>query len=203
MKPILFILLFQSCLVDCFAQNTITNYKENQVINFGSLSWLPAQYGFYGQEFEFSKNVDLYSFSIYIYHVPHHDETKSTINYSIWNFDCIPEKELFLSEPVNVTTNDVNNWKKFQFKTPLKLLKGKYLFAVGQSKIQGFVAFGNGDAKDNYHSTFWVKAPFEGFSDGTNWFDMTNFETFLHGTLTDEQKQKMNQSVVMMRIEYK
>jgi len=203
MKPILFILLFQSCLVDCFAQKTITNYTENQNINFGSLSWLPAHYGFYGQEFEFPKNVDLNSFSIYIYHVPNQDETKSTINYSIWSFDSIPEKELFLSEPVNVTANDVNNWKKFQFKAPLKLPKGKYLFAVGQSKIQGFVAFGNGYAKDNYHSTFWEKTPFEGFSDGTNWFDVINFETFLHDTLTDEQIQKLNQTVVMMRIEYK
>jgi|GEM_PF-1682515 len=202
MKSILFILLFQSCLVDCFAQNTITNYKENQTINFGSLSWMPPHYGFYGQEFEFSKNVDLYSFSIYIYHVLNHDETKSTINYSIWSFDSIPEKELFLSEPVNVTTNDVNNWEKFQFKTPLKLPKGKYLFAVGQSKNQGFVAFGNGYAKDNYHSTFWVKAPVEGFSDGTNWFDMIKFEKSFDTSLTDEQKQKMNQSVVMMRIEY-
>jgi hypothetical protein len=202
MKRILIILLFQSCLINCIAQNTITNYKENQTLSFGSLHWL-ANYGFYGQEFEFSKNVDLYSFSVYVYHVSEHDETKSAINYSIWSFGSIPEKELFLSEPVNIIRSDTNNWKKFQFKTPLKLPKGKYLFSVGQSKIQGFVAFGNGDAKDNYHSKFWVKAPVEGFSDGTNWFDLIKFETSLYTTLTDEQKQKMNQDVVMMRIEYK
>src|SRR3569623_164308 len=142
MKPTIFFLLFQICIGNCFAQHTVTNYKENQTLNFGSLFWI-APYGFYGQEFQFSKTADLKSFSVYIYHDNNHDETKSTINYAIWSFDSIPKKELFLSEPVNIIISDTNNWKTFQFKTPLELPKGKYLFAIGQSKIQGFVAFGN------------------------------------------------------------
>ena len=48
----------------------------------------------------------------------------------------MPKNEIFLSEPVNIAQGEINNWKKFQFNTPLKLSKGKYLFAVGQSKIR-------------------------------------------------------------------
>jgi hypothetical protein len=94
---------------------------------------------------------------------------------------------------VNITQSEINNWKKFQFNTPLKLSKGKYLFAVGQSKIQGFVAFGNGIPKDGYHSRLWTKSPLEGYSDGTKWFDMLKASNY-----TDQPPP-----VVMMRLVYK
>lgn len=192
MKSLLFSLLFFSCLKTCFAQDTIINFKENQTIKWGSLSAQKPNYGFYGQEFEFSTDIELHSFSVYIYNPPKHDETKSTINYSIWSFDTIPREEIFLSESVNIKTDEINNWKKYQFKTPFKLTKGKYLLAVGQSKVQGFVAFGNGIAKDTYQSKFWAKTPFEGYSDGTKWFDLMKVINS-----SDEHV------VVMMRLEYK
>lgn len=195
MKSLLFLLLFCTCLINCFAQDTLVNFKENQDPTWGSVSAQNPNYGFYGQEFQFSKDAELYSFSVYIYNHPQHDETKSTINYSIWRFDTIPREEIFLSESVNITTEDINNWKKYEFKTPFQLTKGKYLLAVGQSKVQGFVAFGNGIAKDNYQSKLWVKTPLEGYSDGTKWFDFFD--------LYKIEKPTGGQPVVMMRLEYK
>ena len=193
MKSLLIIFLSCTYFINSSAQNTRINFKENEKIAWGSLSAQQPSYGFYGQEFEFSKDVELVSFSVYIVQKPDHaDETKSTINYSIWSFDAIPKNEIFLSEPVNITQSEINNWKKFQFNTPLKLSKGKYLFGVGQSKIQGFVAFGNGIANDDYHSKLWAKTPMEGYSDGTKWFD------FLKAIDYSGQP-----GVVMMRLEYK
>lgn len=194
MKSLLFIFLSCSYFINCLAQDTRVNFKENEKITYGSLSAGKPSYGFYGQEFEFSKDVELLSFSVYIVQRPNHaDETKSTINYSIWSFDAIPKNEIFLSEPVNITQSEINNWKKFQFNTPLKLSKGTYLFAVGQSEIQGFVAFGNGFAKDDYQSKLWTKTPKEGYSDGTKWFDLLEAVNY----------SGQQQPVVMMRLEYK
>lgn len=193
MKSLLFIFLLCSYFINCLAQETKVNFKENEKISYGSFSAQQPSYGFYGQEFEFSKDVELLSFSVYIVQRPNHgDETKSTINYSVWSFEDIPKNEIFLSEAVNITQSEINNWKKFQFNSPLKLSKGKYLFAVGQSQIQGFVAFGNGIAIEDYHSKLWTKTPKEGYSDGTKWFD------FLKAVDYSGQPP-----VVMMRLEYK
>ena len=194
MKPRLIVVLMTLLsFINCLAQDIRVNFKENEKITYGSLSAQGPNYGFYGQEFEFLKDVELLSFSVYIVQRPDHaDETKSTINYSIWSFEAMPKNEIFLSEPVNITQGEINNWKKFQLSTPLKLSKGKYLFAVGQSKIQGFVAFGNGIANDDYHSKLWAKTPQEGYSDGTKWFD-----------LLEAANYSGQPPVVMMRLEYK
>ena len=193
MKSLLFIFLSCFYFINCLAQDRTVNFKKNEKIYWGSLSSQQPTYGFYGQEFEFSKDVELLSFSVYIVQQPNHaDETKSTINYSIWSFEDMPKNEIFLSEPVNIAQGEINNWKKFQFNTPLKLSNGKYLFAVGQSKIQGFVAFGNGIPNDGYQSKLWAKSPLEGYSDGTKWFDMLKASNY-----------SGEPPVVMMRLEYK
>jgi len=101
-----------------------------------------------------------------------------------------------------------SNWCRFlllqkssyTFAEPLKLKKGKYLFAVGQPKIQGFVAFGNGVARDGYKSKGWTTMPMEGYSDGSKWFDIHQLLNSMPD-FPEEQKKEITNSTVMMKLE--
>lgn len=201
MKTFYLILLLAGFARNLSSQQTITNFQENQSISWGSVSAQGPSFGFYGQEFVFTKNVKINAVSVYIYDHPVHDETKATINYTIWSFDNRPVKELFQSDAVQVTSNEVNGWKTYTFKKPKKLKKGKYLIGAGQPGIQGFVAFGDGVAKEGYNSRFWCMMPIEGYSKGKDWFNL--LELMEEYGITEEEKTKIEQAVVMMKIDYK
>lgn len=198
--PFLFLLML-GFFQNLSSQQIISNFQENQAIRWGSVSAQGPSFGFYGQEFVFPENVEIYAISVYIFDHADHDETKASINYSIWSFDEKPVAEIFLSEAVQVTGTEIKAWKTYTFKMPIKLEKGKYLFGVGQPEIQGFVAFGDGIAKEGHKSNFWLKMPMEGFSDGTNWYHL--LELMEGSELSDEEKKTIEQAVLMMKIEYK
>lgn len=201
MKTTFLFLLLSGFVQNLLSQQTITNFQENQHISWGSVSAQGPSFGFYGQEFTFAKNVKINAISVYIYDHPDHDETKATINYTVWGFDDKPGKELFQSEAVQVAGNEVNGWKTYTFKKPKKLKKGKYLIGAGQPGVQGFVAFGDGVAKEGYKSRFWCMMPIEGYSDGKNWFNLLELmESF---GIPEEEKVKIEQAVVMMKIDYR
>lgn len=75
------------------------------------------------------------------------------------------------------------------------------MVGIGQSKVQGFVAFRSGVAKQDYKSNLWGMMPIKGFSDGNSWFDMTDFAKSM-GASEDELKQMKN-AVILMKLEYK
>ncbi len=183
----------------------MTNFQENQDtterMKWGSLSTQKPSYGFYGQEFRFPKQVEIASISVFIYDHPLHDETKATINFSVWSFKDKPTVELFISDTIRLKNDDINNWKTFQFEKPLQLKEGSYLFAVGQSKIQGFVAFGNGIAKEGYKTKLWCKAPFQTFSDGTKWIDLSKMLKSMGEP--EEMLREVERSVFLMKLKYK
>jgi len=198
--PFLFFLML-GFFQNLSSQQIISNFQENQTISWGSVSAQGPSFGFYGQEFVFPENVEINAVSVYIFDHADHDETKASINFSIWSFDEKPVAEIFLSEAVQVTSDEIKGWKTYTFKMPLKLEKGKYLFGVGQPAIQGFVAFGNGSTKEGYKSNLWFKVPIEGFSDGTNWFKILEYLEL--AGVAEEEKKAIEQAVVMMKIEYK
>jgi hypothetical protein len=198
--PFLFFLML-GFFQNLSSQQIISNFQENQTISWGSVSAQGPSFGFYGQEFVFPENVEINAVSVYIFDHADHDETKASINYSIWSFDEKPVAEIFSSEAVQVSSDEIKGWKAYTFKKPLKLEKGKYLFGVGQPAIQGFVAFGDGIAKEGYKSNFWCMMPLEGFSDGKNWFNI--LELMELAGVPEEDRKKLEQAVVMMKIEYK
>jgi len=178
----------------------IENSKENEEMRWGSVSAQKPNYGFYGQEFEFLNDVEIKSIAVYVYDHPEYNEEEATINYAVWSFDSIPQKELYLSDAVKVSGDEIGNWKTYVFPEPLKVKKGKYLFAVGQSEIQGFVGFGNGVAKDGYKSKGWTTMPIEGYSDGSEWFDMHQLLNSMPD-ISEEQKKEITNSTIMMKVE--
>jgi len=195
---ILLILGFSS---EIQTQTIVANFQENQDIRWGSVSAQGPSFGFYGQEFTFSKNIKLKSISVFIFDHRDHDEAKSTVNFSIWGFNDKPSRELFRSDSIKVDSKEINGWKTYTFKKSKKLKKGKYLIGIGQPQIQGFVGFGMGTAKQGYKSKFWARMPFEGFSDGTKWLDMA--DTVKSMGASEEEIKMMESAVVMMKLEYK
>ncbi|HOY16522.1 MAG TPA: hypothetical protein PLC89_04475 [Haliscomenobacter sp.] len=190
-------------LISCslFSQQILTNYQESKDTLWGSVSAEKPNFGFYGHEFSFSKNAQIKTFSAFIVDRKKHDETKSTINFSIWTFDQKPQKELFRSKAVAILSSEIDNWKTYTFSKPLKLKKGNYLFAVGQSEIQGFVAFRSGWAKEGDSGKFWMMSPFDGFSDGKTWFQGNDLLRFTGAS--EEEIKKIESAVTRMKIEYK
>lgn len=109
--------------------------------------------------------------------------------------------ELFRSDAVKVDKSEVNGWKTFTFKRPKKLKKGKYLVGIGQSKIQGFVAFRSGVAKQDYKSKLWSMMPIKGLSDGNSWSDMADLVKSMGAT--EAELKQMENAVILMKLEYK
>jgi hypothetical protein len=132
------------------SQTVVSNFQENKPVTWSGL-WdgKEPSYGFYGQEFTFPNSIKLKSVSVFIFDHADFDESNATVNFSLWNFDNKPKTELFLSDAIKVEKSEINGWKTFTFKKPKKIKKGKYLVGIGQSKIQGFVAFGSGVAKQD------------------------------------------------------
>lgn len=203
MKAFLLFSLFT--LISCSVPKSliIQNYNENENerIRWGSVSSQGENYGFYGQEFVFDKLQNLKSISVFIYDHPDHDETKSTINFSIWDFMERPNKELLVSNKIQIQENEVGNWKTYKLDKPFKIKKGKYLIAVGQTKKQGFVAFGNQSKKEGYQSKSWIKAPFGIFSKGEKWTSMDELMKNINPNITQEQLNTFDKSCVMMKLE--
>ena len=169
-------------------QNQLFNYKENESIYWGSLSAKIPNYGFYGQEFDIAEDTYLESISVYIYDHKKYVETKTSINFSILSLADVPEKVLFLSEAQQIEPDEVGSWKTYTFENPMKLKDGKYLFAVGQSRQYGFIAFGIGIVKSGYHNKFWIK------SDGREWFDLLTADG------PEEVPDRFYDAIVMIRI---
>jgi len=174
--------------INVLCQNQIFNYKENESISWGSLSAKIPNYGFYGQEFVIAEDIYLVSIAVYIYDHKEYIETKTSINFSIWSLADVPEKVLFLSEAQQIEPDEVGSWKTYTFENPIKLKDGKYLFAVGQSRQYGFIAFGIGIVKSGYHNKFWIK------SDGREWFDLLTADEPL------EVPDHIHDAAVMIRI---
>lgn len=195
------ILLILGFSFEIQSQTVVTNFQENQDINWLSVSAQGPGYGFYGQEFSSTKNVKLKAISVFIFDHAEHDETNSTVNFLVWSFDHKPLTELFRSDAIKVENNEINGWKTFTFKKPKKVKKGRYLVGIGQPKIQGFVAFGSGVAKQDHKSRKWAMMPIEGYADGTAWVNMT--EIAKSAGASDEQVTNMENSVIMMKLEYK
>ncbi len=179
----------------------IENYNKDEKISWGSVSAQGANYGFYGQEFIFDKSQNLTSISVFIFDHLDHDETKSTINFSIWDFTARPNKELLLSDEIQIQENEVGNWKTYKLEKPFKIKKGKYLIAVGQPKIQGFVAFGNQNKKEGYQSKFWIKAPFGNFSKGKEWTNLAEIMRKANPNITQEELNTLGKACLMMKLE--
>lgn len=201
MKPLFTFLIAMSFFSLAQSQTTLSNFQENQTITWGSVSAQGPSFGFYGMEFTFTKTVRIESVSVFIVDRKSEDETKATINFTVWSIKDKPMKELFLSEALPIAGSEVDGWKTFKFKKPMKLKKGTYLFGVGQPEIQGFVAFGGGKALPGYTSRYWGKMAIEGFSNGKEWIDLTDI---IEGMGASEADIKMmKESVVMMKITLK
>ncbi len=182
------------------SQTIVTNFLENQPIYWCSVSVDGPSPGFYGQEFSFEKTIKLKSISVFIVDRSKYDETNATVNFLVWGFDNKPTTELFQSDALNITKEEVGGWKTFTLKEPIDLNAGRYLIGIGQPQIQGYVAFGNGIAKQDYKSKIWGKMPIEGFSDGTEWFDLMEYSKTLG--ISEEDLKKAESGVIMMKIEY-
>ena len=199
MRILFLILLLSSCSTSKIT--TIENYQGNKDISWGSVSAQSPNYGFYGQEFEFQKNTKIESISVFVFDHEDYDETKATINFSIWEFEEKPMKELFISKKVEVLKNEIDNWKTYKFKKPFQLKKGKYLFAVGQPDLQGFIAFGNGLRKNGYSGSLWMKSPMGEIIDGTEWLTIVDIMKSLDPNVPDNQLIMFYEACVMMKLE--
>ena len=177
---------------------TIENFQSNQDIRWGSVSAQEPNYGFYGNEFEFDKDVKIVSVSVFIYDHKDYDEKKATVNFAIWGFEEKPTNELFISDEVQVLENEINNWKTYQFQEPLRLKKGEYLFAIGQSKIQGFVGFGNGTKIEGYSSGMWMKSSMGFYSNGKKWINL--IEIMESQNSMEAQIESLKKGCVMMKV---
>ena len=202
MKRTFFLVLLSTLFyLRVYSQNILTNFIENQDTTWGSVSAEKPNYGFYGQEFTFAKNVVINSFSCFIIDHPKYDETQATVNFAVWSFNKKPIQELYLSPAQTIQSSELKNWKTYAFPKPIKLKKGTYLFAVGQSEIQGFVGFGGTVAKKGYENTFWMKSSMEGSFDGKTWHSNSEMAVILK--LSEEEKKILSSSVNMMKIDYK
>ncbi len=182
------------------AQTIVTNFQENQTIYWCSVSVDGPCPGFFGQEFSFEKSIQLKSISVFIVDHSKHDETNASVNFSVWNFDDKPTTEIFRSEAISIAKEEVNGWKTFVFKDSININAGRYLIGIGQSQIQGFVAFGSGFAKQDYKSKNWGMMPIEGFTDGTEWFDLIEISKKMG--VSEEDIKKAESGVLMMKLEY-
>lgn len=173
-------------------------------IYWGSLSANEANYGFYGVEFEVEEDSRLIDISAFIVDLKdrYNYDTLPTISFEVWTFEDRPVEQIFTSPELQVIQQDLDRWKRYDLAKPLDLSKGRYLVAVGQTHIQGFVAFGQSKRIKGYKSQVWIKGPFPGHYDGTEWF--TGWELYekigeeiAYGKVDEEQ---FKENIVMLGI---
>lgn len=181
--------------------NIISTTIPGSNILWGSVSAQEPGWGFYAVPIEIKDESDLISISAYIYDHADHDETQATINFAVWEFKEHPLRELFISSKLQVLKDEVDNWKELKLNVPLHLSKGKYLFAVGQSEKQGFIAFGQSQASKDVFDEGWLRGSIlgsVGLPDG-EWISVTQLLKKMGVENTDSSKNVVNMLRIKLR----
>lgn len=198
------VLLFALLGINAAVAQKVYSTTAGGQITWGSASHLGPNWGFYGQEIELSGDADVLSVSVYLYDHQDHDETKSTLNFAVWQCDGKPTSEIYRSEAQTIQKDEVGAWLKHKFAAPLSLKGGTYLFAVGQSTVQGFVAFGGQTRKAGYTGKEWMKLPLPDISDGKKWMTIRDMVLAMGGTETAGLPDitALENNVLMMQVEF-
>lgn len=186
--PFFLVLFFSQAVI---SQNLISNVN---LIGWGSISAQEPNYGFYGEEFEITEEVNLTRIAAFIVHVRNRYDSLNLpiINFEIWTFDKEPIDRIYISSEIQIEAKDLDHWKKHMLEKPLSLPEGRYLIAVGQPQVQGFVAFGQMKKKAGFTGQMWMKSPIGDHFDGSKWFTAWELYEKIGAEISDAEVDEEN-----------